>query len=108
MDSFVQRFSDIIKGKLCGFDRIVFKGSFRHLMFAKGVASFLSSKGVLNKNYKDWMMTQSQTVIRSAQALACGARCLHCIPVAPASGSVQPTVIPAQLPKLRDLTLLFS
>lgn len=70
MDSFVQRFSHIIKGTISGFDRIVFKGSFRHLMFSKGVASFLSSKGVLNKNYKDWMMTQSRSVIRSAEELA--------------------------------------
>lgn len=70
MDSFVQRFSDKIKGTLCGFDRIVFKGSFRHLMFAKGVAAFLSSKGVLNKNYKDWVMSQSRTLIRRAEELA--------------------------------------
>ncbi len=70
MDRFVQRFSDIIKGTVSGFDRIVFKGSFRHLMFAKGVSAFLFSKGVLNKNYKDWMMTQSQTLIHSAQELA--------------------------------------
>lgn len=70
MDSFVQRFSDIIKGTLSGFDRIVFKGGFRHLMFAKGVSSFLCSKGVLNKDYKEWMTTQSQAVVRSAQELA--------------------------------------
>ncbi len=70
MDSFLQRFSDIIKGTLSGFDRIVFKGGFRHLMFAKGVSSFLCSKGVLNKDYKEWMTTQSQAVVRSAQELA--------------------------------------
>lgn len=70
MDSFLQRFSDCIKGTISGFDRIVFKGSFRHLMFPKGVSAFLLSKGVLNKCYKDWMMTQSQTLIRSAQELA--------------------------------------
>ncbi|MEI8123495.1 MAG: hypothetical protein WCI20_15845, partial [bacterium] len=69
-DIFIQRFGDLIKGCITGFDRIVFKGSIRQLMFAAGVQFFLSSRGVLNKDYKDWMMSQSNAIITSADNYA--------------------------------------
>jgi hypothetical protein len=67
MERFLQRFGDKIKGVITGFDRIVFKGCIRPLMFAEGAMSFLRFKGVLNKDYKDWMMKQSATIVESAE-----------------------------------------
>ena len=70
MDTFVQRFSGKIKGVVSGFDRIVFKGCLRPLMFADGAMSFFRSRGVLNKDYKEWVMAQSKMLIEKADAYA--------------------------------------
>jgi len=70
MNSFLQKFSGNIKGVITGFDRIVFKGCLRPLMFPEGAMSFLRSRGVLNKNYKSWVMTQSKALADSADAYA--------------------------------------
>lgn len=70
MDSFVQRFSGKIKGVISGFDRIVFKGCLRPLMFADGAMAFLRSRGVLNKDYKAWVTTQSETLVAKANEYA--------------------------------------
>jgi hypothetical protein len=70
MDRFVQRFAGQIKGVITGFDRIVFKGCIRPLMFADGALSFLRSRGVLNKGYKDWVMEQSAALVTAAERLA--------------------------------------
>ncbi len=70
MDTFLQRFAGKIKGVITGFDRIVFKGCIRPLMFADGAMSFLRSRGVLNKDYKVWVMEQSKEQIESAESMA--------------------------------------
>jgi len=70
MHSFVQRFSDKIKGVITGFDRIVFKGCFRPIVYADGAMAFLRQRGVLNKNYKPWMMAQSHLLSESADRYA--------------------------------------
>ena len=59
METFLQQFGSKIKGVLTGFDRIVFKGCLRHLAYADGAAKFLARRGVLNKDYKAWMLEQS-------------------------------------------------
>lgn len=58
METFLQRFRDKIKGVITGFDRIVFKGCLRPLMFAEGAMAFFRSRGVLNKEYKSWVVAQ--------------------------------------------------
>ena len=82
MDTFLQRFSGKIKGVLTGFDRIVFKGCFRPLMFADGAMSFFRSRGVLNKNFKPWVMEQSKSLVEAAHryALSCSGRGILPIP----------------------------
>ena len=70
MDTFLQRFGDKIKGVITGFDRIVFKGCIRPLMFAEGAMSFLRFRGVLNKDYKDWVMKQSAAMVEAAERYA--------------------------------------
>ena len=68
MDTLLHRFSTIIKGSIEGFDRLVFKGTLKPIAFALGMQAFLKSKGVLNKDYKDWVTKQSTAIIRSAEA----------------------------------------
>lgn len=70
MDSFVQRFAGKIKGVISGFDRIVFKGCLRPLMYAEGAMSFFRSRGVLNKDYKVWVMAQSEALVEAANNYA--------------------------------------
>ena len=70
MDSFVQKFAGKIKGVISGFDRIVFKGCLRPLMFAEGAMAFLRSRGVLNKDYKTWVMAQSEALMETANNYA--------------------------------------
>lgn len=67
MDKFVQRFPDKIKGVITGFDRIVFKGVIRPLMFAAGAQHFLQARHILNKDYKQWVMAQSSLIVDAAE-----------------------------------------
>jgi len=66
MNVLVKKFSDIVKGVLTGFGRIVFKGSMLPLMHAKGAMDFCRAHGILNKDYKKWMMGQSGTIVDAA------------------------------------------
>ncbi len=66
MEKLIERFSDLVKGSITGFDRIVFKGFILPLMSAKGAMQFCGIKGILNKNYKKWMMEQSAGLIEAA------------------------------------------
>lgn len=66
MDTLLHRFSKIIKGTIKGFDRIVFKGSLRPIVYALGMQSFLQSQGVLNKEFKDWAIKHSTAIEEAA------------------------------------------
>ncbi len=66
MDSLYQRFSDKVNGLIKGFDRIVFKGFLRPIMYAAGMQLFLRNNGVLNKEYKDWVISQSSKITETA------------------------------------------
>lgn len=70
MEAFINRFSGIIKGTISGFDRIVFKGFLLPLMSAAQVMSFCRSRGILNKDYKPWMMKQTARIIEAADRYA--------------------------------------
>ena len=58
MEAFLQMFGNNLKGWITGFNRLVFKGLLRPLLFAAGAQAFLSARGILNKEYKDWMLAQ--------------------------------------------------
>lgn len=70
MDTLLHRFGSIIKGSIRGFDRIVFKGYLRPIMFAAGMQNFLGANGVLNKHYKEWVMAQSSAIVEAASQYA--------------------------------------
>jgi hypothetical protein len=67
MKKLVKRFGGLVKGILTGFDRIVFKGTILPLAYADGVMSFLHGRGVLNRDYKRWMMAQTETLIEAVE-----------------------------------------
>jgi len=68
MDTLLHKFSSIIKGSIEGFDRLVFKGTLKPIAYALGMQAFLKTHGVLNKDYKDWVIKQSSAIIESAEA----------------------------------------
>lgn len=80
MDTLLHRFGSVIKGCISGFDRIVFKGYLRPIMFAAGMQNFLGRHGVLNKHYKEWVMAQSAAIIEAAAKYAratCGQEIIY-------------------------------
>jgi len=56
----IARLGRAIVARLSGFDRLMVKGFIRPLMYAEGAMEFLRLRKVLNKDYKDWAMEQSQ------------------------------------------------
>ncbi len=70
MDSLYKRFGSIVKGVLNGFDRIVFKGYIRPLMYPEGASSFLQSRKILNKDFKPWMQNQTGRIVADAELLS--------------------------------------
>jgi len=67
MDTLLHRFGNKVKGVLEGFDRIIFKGRLPSLCRAAGMAAYLYSCGVLNKNYKDWAQNATASIVQAAE-----------------------------------------
>jgi len=63
MNTFIQKFTNVINGFITVFDRIVFKGSFMPLMHEQGAMNFCAGKGILNKDFKDWMLVQTAGIV---------------------------------------------
>ncbi len=70
MNSLLNRFGGSVTGCITGFDRLVFKGILRPIAYAAGVQMFLAVHGVLNKNYKEWMQSQSTTLVQTVDEYA--------------------------------------
>ena len=68
MDTLKHRFKDKIKGIIEGFDRIVMKGMLRPLSYAAGMQMFIMNNGVLNKDYKSWVLQKSAAIVEDAEA----------------------------------------
>jgi len=80
MKKLIERFSGLVKSTLSGFDRIVFKGFILPLMSVDKVMDFCKAQGILNKDYKAWMMAQTKSIIESADQYAkehCGQGIMH-------------------------------
>lgn len=54
MRDFIARYADRVVGLLHGFDRLVFRGTLRHLSYVSGLASVLGREGVLLKEFGAW------------------------------------------------------
>jgi len=54
MNSFLCKFKSNIAGVLSGFDRLIFHGGIRSLIYEVGMAAHLYSRGVYLKDFKDY------------------------------------------------------
>jgi hypothetical protein len=70
MDTLLSRFREKVNSVITGFDRIVFKGMVRPIMYDKGMESFLISRKVLNRDFKDYAVAQSKAIVTSAEEIA--------------------------------------
>lgn len=70
MRKLIERFSSLVKNSITGFDRIVFKGFILPLIAAKGAMSFCRTNGILNKDYKKWMMQQTACLVETIDQYA--------------------------------------
>lgn len=70
MQSFLQRYSSEIKGALSGFDRIRFRGTVRWLANLRGMATFMSSHGILLKDFEKTMKVRTDRIREAGKKLA--------------------------------------
>lgn len=70
MNKLIERFSSLVKGSISGFDRIVFKGFLLPLMNAGGATWFCRTNGILNKDYKSWMMERTGQLVDATEEYA--------------------------------------
>jgi len=59
MKKFVHKHADKIFGVISGFDRLIFRGGIRSLMYEAGMASYLNYKSILLKDFKDHAISVS-------------------------------------------------
>ncbi|MDH5579958.1 MAG: hypothetical protein OEZ09_16030 [Betaproteobacteria bacterium] len=59
MKQLIRALGDSIVGVTSGFDRIVFQGMIRPLMYPDGAMSFFRRRGILFKDAKNWMLRQT-------------------------------------------------
>ena len=53
VDKLLNRFGNLVKGTITGFDRLIFKGHLKPIIFAGGMQSLLYNKNVLIKIIKN-------------------------------------------------------
>ena len=70
MDTILHRFNEKINSVITGFDRIVFKGIIRPIMYSTGMESFLMARKVKNKDFKAYVIAQSKVIVESAKKIA--------------------------------------
>jgi hypothetical protein len=60
MNQFTAKYADRLHGVLSGFDRLVFRGSLRALCYVEGMMRYLSFRGVLLKDFSDFVQETTQ------------------------------------------------
>lgn len=75
MERFVTRHKEKIMGVLSGLDRIVFRGTLRHLAYPAGLASFLNYRRILLKDFGGWVEKLTERIrTESAQVAQAAGR----------------------------------
>lgn len=70
MERFLKRHEGRIKGIISGFDRILFRGALRSINYSQGLEIWLSSRGILMKNFAPYAEGLSQRLKEHARKLA--------------------------------------
>jgi len=68
MGTLSDRIRQSVKGAIQGFDRIVFKGFIRPIMYAAGMQGYLMSQGIKNKDFKAYALEKSKAIVADAEA----------------------------------------
>ena len=70
VEGFLQQYPDEVVGVLSGLDRIVYRGTFRSISYVEGMAKWLSSQGVLLKNFGRFAESCTQRLKQGVEKLA--------------------------------------
>lgn len=70
METFLSKHAGNVTGTLSGFDRLVFRGTLRHLAYVDGMRSYLSAAGVLLKGFKTHALGMTKRVKDASLELA--------------------------------------
>jgi hypothetical protein len=73
MNLFLQRFGSFVTGVLHGFDRLVFRGTLRSLMYGPRMMAYLSRVRVLMKDFGNWSKERSERIKELAAQTAAAA-----------------------------------
>ena len=77
MKQLIKYFGDSIIGVSSGFDRIVFQGMIRPLMYPEGAMGFFDRRRILFKDAKNWVTEQTEKLVSTVQEWSkreCGER----------------------------------
>ena len=67
MKQLIKSFGDSIVGVSSGFDRIVFQGMIRPVMYPEGAMGFFDRRRILFKDARDWVSEQTERLISAVQ-----------------------------------------
>jgi hypothetical protein len=67
MKQLIKLFGDTIVGVSSGFDRIVFQGMIRPLMYPEGAMGFFDRRRILFKDARNWVLEQTELLVNAAQ-----------------------------------------
>lgn len=70
MERFRKRYEDRISGIISGFDRIIFRGVLRSISYPQGMDIWLSSRGVLYKNFRAYVLMLSDQIKKQGEETA--------------------------------------
>jgi hypothetical protein len=68
VERFIAQFADLIIGTLCGFDRLVFRGHLRRIIYPAGMRLFLSVRGIRFKAFREFMVQTTDRLQQVAEA----------------------------------------
>jgi hypothetical protein len=67
---FLQKYGEDVTGVLCGFDRLVFRGTLRRLVYQEGMMGFLYAAQVLLKDFGRYVLSVSSRLKEASLELA--------------------------------------
>ena len=73
MKSFIQKYENDVMGSLSGFDRLVFRGTLRRLLYPGGMDYCLAFLGVLLKDFAQYVLKVTARLKEASLAAARGA-----------------------------------
>ena len=80
MDTLLSKFRTVVNRVITGFDRIVFKGMLRPIIFSAGMQCFLQAQNIFNKDFKTYAIAQSKAIVESTEEISqqlCGEKIVY-------------------------------